>query len=86
MVTRNFRNYYFAGENVRVFDFGGERTKKMISLVDLQNIMSTNPSGWIIYADNDEVFISKEARIFIEENLEKINDIAVRGNIRVYRW
>ena len=86
LVTRNFRNYYFAGEKVSIFDFGGERTKKMISLVELQNIMSTNSSGWIIYADNDEVFISKEARIFIEENLEKINDIAVRGNIRVYRW
>ncbi len=86
LIARNFRNYYFAGEKVPVFDFGGELDKNKITLERLEKIIAENPSGWMIFSDNDEVFITKEAQSFIEEKMEKINNIQVRGKVSVYRW
>jgi len=86
LISRNFRNYYWSGEKVKTFDFGGEMTKENFSLEELQKIIRENPSGWFIYSDNDEDYISNEAEKYAEENLEKINAIAVRGKAKVYRW
>lgn len=86
LITRNFRNYYWSGEKVKTFDFGGELSKENFSLADLQKIMRENPSGWFIYSANDEDYISNEAENYAEENLLKVNAIAVRGDVKVYRW
>lgn len=86
LITRNFRNYYWSGEKVKTFDFGGELSAKNFSLSDLQKIMQENPSGWFIYSANDEDYISNEAENYAEENLLKVNAIAVRGDVKVYRW
>lgn len=86
LVTRNFRNYYWSGEKVKTYDFGGELSKENFTLADLEKIMAENHSGWFIYSSNDEVFIAKDAQKFAEENMEKVNVIAVRGDANVYRW
>ncbi len=86
LVTRDFRNYYWSGQKVRTFDFGGELSTEKFKLADLQKIMAENPSGWLIFSDNDKDFIAEDAQKYAETNLEKINTIAVRGGISVYRW
>ncbi len=94
-VTRNFRNYYWSGAGVKVYDFGSERAPAVlaaegkvakITLPYLQSIMAAHPSGWVIFSDNDEVFISTAARRFMQRVLTRVSHSAVRGNIYVYRW
>lgn len=86
LIARNFRNYYWSGQDVKVFDFGGELAEEKFSLQQLQKIVDENKSGWVILSDNDERYIANDAMAFIEKNMERINDVAVRGNVMVYRW
>lgn len=86
IITRNFRNYYFSGENLPVYDFGGELTKEKLSLADVQKISSENASGWFVISDNDDCYISNDAMEFIEKNFERVSNVAVRGKVKVYRW
>ncbi len=96
MITRNFRNYYFSDLDIQVFDFGSEREEeklkkenkvKKITKEYAQKIIKDNPSGWIIYSDNDKKFIEKEARKYFKDNLEEIdNSPLVRGKIKVFKW
>lgn len=86
LVTRDFRNYYWSGQKVPTFDFGGELTTEKFNLEDLQKIITENPTGWIIYSDNDKDYLSEDVQNYVENNLDKINAIAVRGGISVYRW
>lgn len=86
LVTRNFRNYYWSGEKVKTYDFGGELSKENFTLADLEKIMSENRSGWFVYSSNDEDYIAKDAQKFAEDNLQKVNAVAVRGDVNVYRW
>lgn len=86
LITRDFRNYYWSGQKVPTFDFGGELTKEKFNLENLEKIMAENPSGWLIYSDNDKDYLSQDVQSYAENNLEKINAIAVRGGISVYRW
>lgn len=86
LVTRNFRNYYWSGQNVKVYDFGGELAGEKYSLTQLMDAVNSNKSGWVIYSDNDERYLSNDAVKYIEDNMTKVNDVAVRGNVEVYRW
>lgn len=86
LITRNFRSFYYSGLGVKVIDFGGERTKEKITLERLETIMRENPSGWIVLPESDEIFVSKEARDFMEKHLEKVSAPEVRGSVSVYRW
>jgi hypothetical protein len=96
MITRNFRNYYFNDLNLPVFDFGSDRSGevlaqegkvKKITLAYLQGIRENNPSGWVVFSDNDKIFIEKEAREYIDENFQKIEDSPlIRGRVSVYHW
>jgi len=89
LVTRAFRNFYWQGSKIRVFSMGGERAtddEKKITLEKLNEIMKNNPSGWIVYSDNDENFISKDAQKYIDKNLIKINNLQTKGPINVYHW
>ncbi|KKR22157.1 MAG: hypothetical protein UT50_C0001G0069 [Candidatus Moranbacteria bacterium GW2011_GWA2_39_41] len=86
LITRDFRNYYWSGQKVVTFDFGGELSQEKFNLTELQKIMSENLSGWFIYSGNDKDYISEDVQKYVEKNLEKINAIAVRGDIGVYRW
>ncbi len=95
LITRNFRNYYWSGAKIPVYDFGSERSAaalraegkvKKITLPYIQSLMARHPSGWIVLADNDWVFVSKDARRFIERTLSRVSHSTVRGPITIYRW
>lgn len=90
LVTRGFRNYYWSGSGLTTYDFGGELVKtgqaEKLSLEKLYAIMTEHPSGWVVLSENDNDYVTKDAQRFIEEGLERINAIAVRGPIGVYRW
>lgn len=86
LITRNFRNYYWSGAKVKVFDFGGELAKEKLSLEDIKKITTENSSGWFIISDNDESYVSNEAINYVVKNLEKVSNTQVRGDIMVYRW
>lgn len=86
IITRNFRNYYLSGAKIPVYDFGGELAKEKLSLADMQKISSENASGWFIISTNDDAFIANDAMIFVEKNFEKVSNVAVRGQVKVYRW
>ena len=86
LITRNFRNYYWSGSKIKVFDFGGELSKEKLSLEDIKKITAENPSGWFIVSGNDESYISNDAIEYVVRNLEKISNPQVRGDVIVYRW
>jgi len=86
LITRNFRNYYWSGAKVKVFDFGGELAKEKLSLEQIKKITTENSSGWFIISDNDEDYIANDVITFAEKNMEKVSNVAVRGKIKVYRW
>jgi len=87
VITRHFRNYYLKGANVKIFDFGGERAVSKLSLAEVQRIRNKNQSGWIVLFDNDaDDFISKEAVKYIQEEFTKIDNSQVRGASKAYRW
>ncbi len=86
IITRNFRNYYLSGQKMTVFDFGGELSNQKLPMEAVYSVVRAHPRGWIVLSDNDERYISNEAMQYIEQNMQRINDIAVRGNVMVYRW
>lgn len=90
LVTRGFRNYYWSGARFSTYDFGGELVRtgqaEKLSLPKLQAIMGAHSSGWVVLSENDEDYVTKEARDYIARNMDRLNVIAVRGPIGVYRW
>jgi hypothetical protein len=86
LITRNFRNYYFSGANVLVYDFGGELSTEKFSLAELEKIVAEHPHGWVIISINDYDYISHDAEIYFKKNMELVSNSQVRGAIEVYRW
>ncbi len=96
MITRNFRNYYWSGLDIPVYDFGTERSAQeiqkegkvqKITVAHIEGIVTTHPQGWIVFTDNDTVFITKEARAYCDAHFTRITDSPlVRGKVFVYRW
>lgn len=86
LITRNFRNYYFAGAKVPVYDFGGELSTEKFSLAELNSIVGSNPHGWLILSTNDYDYISNDAEQFFKKNMERVSHSELRGPIEVYRW
>jgi 4-amino-4-deoxy-L-arabinose transferase-like glycosyltransferase len=86
LITRNFRNYYWSGAKIKVFDFGGELAREKLSLEDIKKITTENSNGWFIVSSNDESFIANDAIDYVVINFEKVSNSQVRGDIMVYRW
>ncbi len=86
LIARNFRNYYWSGAKLPVFDFGGELSDKKLSLADIQKIEAEHLSGWFVYSGNDEDYISADVEPYIIKNWERVSNANVRGDITVYRW
>ncbi len=96
MITRNFRNFYWRGMGIPVFDFGSERDEsllakegkvKKITAVYVQEIMVQHPRGWVVLADNDNVFVEKAARAYLAQHATAVTDSdLVRGKVTVYHW
>lgn len=86
LIARNFRNYYWSGAKLPVFDFGGELSDAKLSLADIQAIEAEHPSGWFVYSGNDEDYISSEVERYVAKNWERVSNANVRGDITVYRF
>ncbi len=96
MITRNFRNFYWRGMGIQVFDFGSERDEsllakegkvKKITADYVQEIMAQHPRGWVVLTDNDDVFVEKAARAYLAQHTTAVTDSdLVRGKVSVYRW
>jgi hypothetical protein len=39
-----------------------------------------------VLSNNDDVFVSKDAMLYIEKNMERVSNSQVRGKMSVYRW
>lgn len=86
LVTRNFRNYYWSGTEVPVYDFGGELSKQKLSLSELQAIeRSTAGRVWFIASDNDLDYVAREVEIYLAKQYEQVSNDQVRGSVVVYR-
>lgn len=86
LITRNFRNFYWAGAKVPIYDFGGELSERNFSLADLQAIQAKHAHGWLIVSENDLDYIKGDAKDYIEQNLTHVNNSNIRGAIEAYRW
>ncbi|MFC1645391.1 hypothetical protein ACFL08_05185 [Patescibacteria group bacterium] len=88
LITREFRNYYFRDANVDIISLGGERAKegeKKITKSRLRGLLKNGKSCvWVIVSDNDKTFITKEAEVYIEDEMKKIRDVKTRGPISTY--
>ncbi len=85
LITRNFRNYYWSGAKVPVYDFGGELSERNFSLEEFQTIRAKHPKGWVILSENDLDYLSKEFKNELK-SLERVSNSNVRGPVEVYRW
>ena len=86
LLTRNFRNYYWSGAKVKVYDFGGELSQAKLSLAEVQTMVAEHPHGWAILSTNDYDYISHDAELYFKKNMEQVSNAQVRGAIEVYRW
>lgn len=86
LVTRNVRNYYFAGANVPVYDLGDEVSRQRLSRENLEKLMAEYKTGWVILSDNDYDYVGKGVKEFLAKNLTRVSNDQVRGAIDVYTW
>ncbi len=86
LITRNFRNFYYAEWNTPVLEFGGERADHDLTKEEIQTFICTHPTGFVVIFDNDWNFVSKDGRTYIESTLQKIDSSSVRGAAKVYEW
>jgi hypothetical protein len=86
LITRNFRNFYWQGAQIKVFDFGGELAEEKLSLEEIQKIVSENTKGWFILSDNDDAYIANDAMDWATKNMERVSNSQVRGKVSVYKW
>ncbi|NTW45555.1 MAG: hypothetical protein HGB18_00685 [Candidatus Moranbacteria bacterium] len=86
LVTRNFRNYYWSGMRLPVYDFGGELSTTKLSIEELSNLMAKYPSGWVVMSDNDTDYVSRAAEDFMYRNMVRESDPLLRGDVLVFRW
>ena len=85
LITRRGRNYYWRGQNMRIYPIATDTKRTPLSLEKLQEIISNNPEGWIVFSKDDKKNIKKGALKYMESNLEKI-EIEGMGDGNVYRW
>ncbi len=86
LITRNFRNFYWADAKVPVYDFGGELSERNFNMDDLRAIQAKHEHGWIIVSENDLDYIKGDTKDYIEQNLEHVSNSNIRGAIEAYRW
>ncbi len=86
LVTRNMRNYYFAGADVPVYDLGDEISKTRLSQGEVEKLMTEYKTGWIILSDNDYDYVAKGMKEFLVKNLTQVSNDQVRGAIDVFTW
>ncbi len=86
LVTRNFRNYYYADSNLSVFDFGGEhQPEKELNLEKLKTLEKQNGSIWIVISDNDFDYIKGEARHYIRDSYRLIETKYTGDSMEIWK-
>ncbi len=85
LITRRSRNYYWRGENIKVYPVAADVNRVKLSLEDLQSIISVNSGGWIVISNDDKKYVKGSALKYMKENLEKI-EIENMGDGDIYRW
>jgi hypothetical protein len=87
LVTRNFRNYYFAGAKIPVYDFGGELSEQKLQKSELEKLKVDYAHGAAVLSKNDFDYISKDAENFLEsDSFEKVSHSTIRGGNAMYQW
>lgn len=86
LVTRNMRNYYFAGANVPVYDLGDEISRTKLSQGEIEKLMAEYKTGWVILSDNDYDYVAKGMKEYLAKNLTQVSNDQVRGAIDVFTW
>lgn len=64
LITRNFRNYYFAGENLKIYNIGKQED---IDLDTLKKIMLENERVWGVFGDGKGYFKKDAYKMFQEK-------------------
>lgn len=86
LITRNFRNYYYAQADLPVFDFGGEsQPEKELTLDKLRQLETQNRTVWIVINDNDFDYIKGEARHYIRDNYKLIETTYTGEAMEIWR-
>lgn len=87
LVTRNFRNYYFAGANIPVYDFGGELSEQKLQKSELETLRKQYAHGAVVFSKNDLDYVSQAAESYLESDaFTKISSPTIRGGNVMYRW
>lgn len=79
LMTRNFRNYYFANENFKVYNVGKQED---ITPEVLTKIMSENKNVWAVFGEGKGYFDKKAYVIFKNE----FNIIYQTDDDNIYNW
>jgi len=85
LITRRGRNYYWRGQNMKIYPIATDTKRTPLSLEKLQEIISNNSGGWIVFSNDDKKNIKKGALKYMENNLEKI-EVEGMGEGSVYHW
>ncbi|MFZ2976061.1 MAG: hypothetical protein WA055_05550 [Candidatus Moraniibacteriota bacterium] len=86
LVTRAYRSYYWRGDDVKVLDLQTLPFEKKDCLEFVKKTIAENPSGLFILPKIDEVFVCKDGRDYLKENLEKIESKKIPTSISIYHW
>lgn len=87
LITRDFRNFNYAGANIPVYDFGGElQPEKELDLTKLKELETQNPIIWIVIDTNDHDYIKGEARKYIRETYESIETTYTNDSMEIWKW
>ncbi len=86
LITRDFRNYYYAGANIPVFDFGGEnKPESKLTLEKLKGLENENEHLWIVINSNDYDYIRSDARKYIKENYQLIETSYTNDSMLIWK-
>ncbi|MDZ7611797.1 MAG: hypothetical protein U5L10_03460 [Candidatus Moranbacteria bacterium] len=87
LVTRDFRNYYYAKLETPVFDFGGENQEEdKLTLEKIKNLEQKNKEVWIVISTNDHAYIKSPARHYIRDNYEPLESRYANDSMEIWRW
>ncbi|MFW5885251.1 MAG: hypothetical protein ACOCUF_03445 [Patescibacteria group bacterium] len=87
LITRDFRNYYYAELETPVFDFGGENQEEdKLTLEKLKNLEQKHEEIWIVISTNDHAYIKSPARHYIRDNYEAMESRYANDSMEIWRW
>ncbi len=87
LITRDFRNYYYAKANIPVFDFGGEnKPDAKLTLEKLKTLEAENKPLWLVINTNDYDYINGKTRNYIRENYQLIETTFTNNSMLIWKY